>query len=206
MRSFALATILMCGCTGGVTEDRIAAFEPPVPPANAFMLSTPPIRDIQPGSSNEYCTWTDYTADADLDLRAISAYQTFTGHHVVLYTTGKHKPAGTTHICTEDDMVTFRYIAVAGGEGNDWKNEAPGELVYRIPAGQQLVLNHHYLNASPRTIDAQSALTLYRAETGRKLTPVGSLAFVDTTLSIPAGRPSLDIHCPLDRSFKAWPM
>jgi hypothetical protein len=205
MRTLWLVPLVMLGCNAA-PEDRIADFQPPAAPDNAFMLTTPPVRNIAPGSSNEYCTWTDYVAQSDLNVRAISAYQTHTGHHVVLYVTPKLREPGTTRLCTEDDMATFRYIAVAGGEGNDWKNEAPGELTYVVPKGMQMVLNHHYLNASPKMLDAQSALTIYKADPTRKYTPVGGLAFVDTSMSIPAGNPSLDIDCTLDRPFKAFLM
>ena len=175
-------------------------------PANGYQVIMPIVKDLQPGADNEICTWTDLVVDHDVDLRAVQAFQTTGGHHVVLYTTAKQQPPGTTRTCTDDDMTTFRFSAASGGEGQIGKNEAPGNLVFRVPAGSQIVLNHHYINATTQVRDAQSAMSIWLADPGQQYRLSGSLAVVDTSLKIPSGSSTMDIHCTMPRDFKAWYM
>lgn len=173
-------------------------------PANGYQIILPIQKGLQPGADNEICTWTDLVVDHNVDVRAVQAFQTVGGHHVVLYTTTKLQPPGTTRVCTDDDMTTFRFSAGSGGEGQYGKNEAPGNLVYRVPAGSQIVLNHHYINATPQMRDAQSAFNIYLANPGQTYRVAGSLAIVDTNISIPPGASTVDIHCTMSNDFKTW--
>jgi hypothetical protein len=173
-------------------------------PANGYQVVLPIVRALQPGADTEMCTWTDLIVDHDVDVRAVQAFQTTGGHHVVLYTTTKTQPAGTTRVCSDDDMATFRFSAGSGGEGQYGKNEAPADLVYRVPAGSQIVLNHHYINATTQVRDAQSAMSIWLADPGMTYRLSGSLAIVDTSLKIPPGPSTMDIHCTMPRDFKAW--
>ncbi|MCU1278763.1 MAG: hypothetical protein JWM53_2309 [bacterium] len=173
-------------------------------PANGYQIVMPIVKALQPGADNEVCTWTDIVVDHDVDVRAVQAFQTTGGHHVVLYTTTKVQPAGTTRTCTDDDMTTFRFSAGSGGEGQVGKNEAPSNLVYRVPAGAQVVLNHHYINATTQVRDAQSAMNIWLADPGQTYRLSGSLAMVDTGLRLPPGPSTMDIHCTMPRDFKAW--
>src|SRR5437868_3497392 len=132
-------------------------------PANGYQVILPVVKGLQPGADNEVCTWTELVFDHDVDIRAVQAFQTTGGHHVVLYTTTKLQEPGTTRTCTDDDMTTFRFTAGSGGEGQYGKNEAPGDLVFRVPAGAQVVLNHHYINATQQVRDAQSAMSIFAA-------------------------------------------
>src|SRR5262249_32760764 len=122
-------------------------------PANGYQIVLPIEKALPPATDVEVCTWTDMILDHDIDIRAIQGYQTVGGHHVALYSTAKMQPAWTTRTCTDDDMSTFRFSAASGAEGQGGKNEAPGNLVFHIPAGSQIVLNHHYINATPNTLD-----------------------------------------------------
>ena len=209
MRRIALFLVVAaagCGAAATTTanSDLLEGFSPPAPPANARQVILPIVRNLMPGSDNELCTWTDMIADKDLDVKAVEGFQSLTGHHVVLYATKVMQPVGTTRVCTDEDMATFRFAAGAGGEGQAGKNEAPGNLTYRVAAGSQIVLNHHYINASTRIVDAQSAMTLYYADPGTHYIPSSSLAFVDTTLKLPPGAASLDINCKMQQDLNSW--
>jgi hypothetical protein len=183
----------------------LAGFTPPDAPQNGFQIVLPIVHDLQPGSDTEMCTWTNMIADKEIDVKAVQAYQSLTGHHVVLYTTKVQQPAGTTRVCTDDDMATFRFAAGAGGEGQAGLNQAPGDLVYVVPAGYQVVLNHHYINATSDVHDAQSVMNVYYADPGQKYVPSSSLVFVDTAMVVPPGGPSgLDINCTMQNPVNAW--
>jgi hypothetical protein len=170
-------------------------------PDNGIQVITPIYHGIAPGTDNEICTWTDAVFDQPTDVKTTRAFQSEPGgHHVVAYYTMNKQPPGTQRVCQDTDMVTFRMLA-GGGEGI--VNEAPGDLVYRIPAGAQLVLNHHYLNTTDQTLDGQSGINLDYAGPGNWI-PSGNLAIVDTTLKVPLGASRETIHCDFDRDFKLW--
>jgi hypothetical protein len=101
-------------------------------------------------------------------------------------------------------MTTFRFSAASGAEGQAGKVEAPGNLVFHVSAGSQVVLNHHYINATSQVRDAQSAMNIWRADPGPTYRMSSSLALVDTALRIPPGASKMDIHCTMPRDFKAW--
>jgi hypothetical protein len=209
MRRSLLIFSLLAGCSQSAPKPSVemlpeltAILEPK--PANGYQIIMPIVKDLQPGADNEVCTWTDIIPTNDVDLRAVQAFQTTGGHHVVLYTTTKVQPPGTTRTCTDDDMVTFRFSAGSGGEGQVGKNEAPGNLVFRVPAGAQLVMNHHYINATTQVRDAQSAMNIWVADPGPVYRVSGSMAFVDTSLRIPPGPSTLDVHCTMLNDYKMW--
>jgi hypothetical protein len=209
MRRAFLSLLVFAGCSSppSSTQEMLPELKQILQPkpANGYQIILPVVKDLEPGADQEVCTWTDIVVDHDTDLRAVQAFQTVGGHHIVLYTTMKQQPPGTTRICTDDDMTTFRFSAGSGGEGQGYgKNEAPADLVYRVPAGSQIVLNHHYINATTSAHDAQSAMSIWLADPGVQYRLSGSLAMVDTGLMLPPGAATWDINCVMPRDFKAW--
>ena len=206
MRRLVLAFLLAAGCSGSSSPkvETLPDFQIDAKPANGYQIVLPPVKDLQPGQDTEYCTWTGLVFDHEVDIRAIQGYQTIGGHHVALYSTDKMQPPGTTRKCTDDDMATFRFSAASGAEGMGGKSEAPGDLVFQIPAGSQIVLNHHYINATPQPIDAQSGLNIWVADPGQQYEPSGSIALVDTAMKLPVGPSTLDIDCTAPNDFKIW--
>ncbi len=203
MRRFSLLTLLALGCGQAASgPDRVPGFDPAPPPPNGMQVLSPIVHGIQAGSDNEICTWSDITLSRTMDVRKITGFQTETGHHVVLYYTNDYQPAGTTRPCTDDDMSTFRFIAGAGAEG--LPSEAPGSLVFRVPAKAQLVLNHHYLNASAKPYDVQSAINVFPADPAGTYTPSGALTVTDTGIKVPPGLSHVDITGVLQHDFNLW--
>ncbi len=174
-------------------------------PANGYQIVLPIVKYLAPGTDNEVCTWTDLIVDHDVDIASAEGYQTVTGHHVILFSTTKMQPPGTTRTCTDDDMATFRFAVGAGGEGSTPKVTAPAGLVFHIPAGSQFVINHHYINATPNVQDAQSAVNIWLADPGT-YTNVGGYAWLDTAMRIPPGQNNVDINCTMQNSGKVWQM
>jgi hypothetical protein len=174
---------------------------PPVPESGIQVIA-PIVEDIQPGTDNEICTWTDAFVDEDKDVRSTIGYQTEPGHHTIVYYTLERQPANQQRVCTDTDMATFRFLA--GNGGNGVMNEAPGNLVYRIPAGAQIVLNHHYLNASDEVMRGQSMVNINFAPAGGSYIPSGSTAFLNSGLNVAQGISQQKQHCEIDRELKLW--
>lgn len=200
----ALGLALAAGCAGADSHHGGMLVDPgPVPP-NGMQIILPIQKGIKAGTDNELCTWTNVTADHDMLVKSVQGFQSETGHHVVVYKTKTYEPAGTTRPCTDDDMASFRFVAGAGGEGISLKNTAPGDLVFMIEKGYQIVVNEHFLNATPKDHDAQSAVNIEFADPKGKVIPSGALAVTDTKFTVPLGKAVLDNECTLQDNFKLW--
>jgi hypothetical protein len=167
-----------------------------------MQLLTPILTGVKPGDSIEECTWSDTILTKDLYLKGATGFQSATGHHIVIYYTMVPQPAGTSRACKDEDTAGFRYAIGAGGEGEHVV--LPGQLINKIPAGAQIVVNHHWLNASTKTVDAQAAINLDLVEPSGSYVEAGALALVDTGMRIHPGMQSLDINCTLQRDYQIW--
>ena len=193
------AAAAACGTTNPDMESDLVT-EPPA--KNGMQIILAPVKDLEPGTSHEICTWTDHITETDLDLKAAKGFQTKLGHHVIMFYTEKKQPPGTTRECTEEDMTSFRFGIGTGGEGVE--NVLPGNLVYHIPKGVQMVINHHYLNATLNVATGQSAINFTFADPAVQSVRAGNIAFVNTALKIPTGRSTMDIKCTMNREHKMW--
>jgi hypothetical protein len=174
----------------------------PALPENGLQIITPIFEGIQPATDYEVCTWTDQILTESIDVKSTVGYQNEPpGHHVIVFYTTNKLPPNTQRVCTDSDMASFRFLAGSGGEGV--KTEAPGDLVFRLPAGAQIVINHHYLNATDEVLRGQSAVNINFAEPGNHI-PSGNLAAIDTAINVPPGKSTHDIHCVMERTMKLW--
>lgn len=200
--------ILGVSLVGCGTDDPAAGLEVlpdltvPEVPANGMQVLTPIFEDIQPGTDYEVCAWTDKIFDKVTDVRSTLAYQTEPpGHHVVLFYTLDKQPAGTQRVCTDTDMASFRYLT--GNGTNGMVNEAPGDLVFRIPAGAQLVVNSHYLNAGDEVARGQGVINVNFAGPGT-FTPTSSTAILNSGLEVAQGVSTQKMHCEFQNQFNLW--
>lgn len=201
-RLAAVVLLIGCGTEGPQGPEVLDDLVVPAPPENGVQIITPIVEDIQPGTDNEICTWTDKFFDAQTDIRSTLGHQNEPpGHHTILFYTLDKQPAGTQRVCTDTDMASFRFLA--GNGGNGVLNEAPGSLVYRIPQGAQLVVNHHYLNASDQVMRGQALVNVNFADPGN-YTPSGSTAFLDTGIQVQIGEDSFETSCTIDRKLDLW--
>jgi len=204
MKTLALLLVLVgCGIDKEPLPNLLPSLNPDPAPRGGFQLVTPVVENLGPGTDTEICTWTDQITTDTLDVRWTQGYQSSPGgHHIVIYYTMIHQPPGTQRVCTDQDMATFRIVSGNGEEGD--RNVAPANLVYRIPAGAQIVLNHHWLNTTDETISGQAVVNVKPADPGTTYTASGNTAILDTSMDIAPGHQILDIHCLFERQMKMW--
>jgi hypothetical protein len=209
---FLAAAAIACGSgssgnNGGV--QLMPGFDPgPAPdPSKGFQIILPAVQNIEPLASDEYCTDTSMILPQDIWIDATQGFQTETGHHVLLfYVTNPVAPS--THICANDEMAEFQFgMPSTGGAGDGKTFTLPGNLAVKIPKGSQIVVNHHYLNASSKAVsEAQSAINVYYADPSVPHT-TSSLSIVeDTQLTVPVGASSYDIDCTINQDYASWLM
>ena len=208
-RAALLGLVFAFGCGNdhavtGEDDGLIDGFDlpPPPDPSLGMRLVTQPVLGLEPGSNHEMCTWTGIKADHDIDVRVVTGYQKIAGHHIIVFATQINMPPGTQRECLDSDMAAWHQIAAAGAEGE--ASEAPGNLVFRIPAGSYLTLQHHYINASDASVDSQSAIDLMFADPSKTYVPAGAIAILNTDLNLAPGPNTMKIHCELEHDLKAW--
>ena len=182
------------GSSGPNTIDGVTVmdgFSPgPAPaPGTGFQIVLPIVHDIQVGGSYEYCSWSNVILKQDAWIKESEGWQTQSGHHVIVYYTMNPIAAGTNRLCTDSDMAGFRFAVGAAGEGIDQVQLLPGDLAVHIPAGAQIVINHHYLNAGTKDLpEAQSAVNIIFPPAGAKITQASSVALADSEMQILPGK------------------
>jgi len=184
----------------------MAGFNPgPAPdPSKGFQIILPAVGDVAPGSSLEYCTDTSVIIPQDVWVNATQGWQTETGHHVIFFYSMTPVAPGT-HICAADEMGEFQFGLAAGGGPNSAMFTMPSNLAIKLPAGAQIVVNHHYLNASATDVpEAQSALNVYYADPTVPHTPSSMMVVVDTNLTVPVGASKFTEDCTVDQDYMAW--
>ena len=216
MRRFGWTTlVVLVACSSGgsgagskaSTIPLMAGFQPGVAPASGtgFQVILPIVTDIAAGGSYEYCTWTDVTLDQDVWVKKSQGVQSDTGHHAIVFYTLNSQPAGQSRICSDSDMASFRFAISGTGEGVDQSNELPGVLAVDFALGAQIVINHHYLNATAQDVaQAQSSVNVYYAAPGTQPTLASSVAFVDTSMNVAPGTNSTDFTCTVKDTFATW--
>jgi hypothetical protein len=208
------AAVVSCssGSSGGPstttqpTVALMAGFNPgPAPdPSVGFQFITPIVTNIEPGASDEYCTYTNIITTQELWVDSNQGFQTETGHHIVLYYATTPQPP-ETHLCATEEMAEFQFGMGAGGGPGASKFVLPGNLAVHIPAGAQLVINHHYLNASATPVaEAQSAIDVYYADPTVPHTPSSMMVVVDTNLTVPVGASKYTEDCTVNQTYTAW--
>jgi hypothetical protein len=219
MQRFGGAVLLavMAACSSGsggggsspATQQSVAlmsGFNPgPAPdPSQGFQIILPIVTDIQPGGSYEYCTDTSMILQQDAWVDATQGYQSETGHHVIFFYTMNPVAPGT-HLCAADEMGEFQFGLPAGGGPNSTKFTAPGNLAVHLPAGAQIIVNHHYLNASATPVaEAQSALNVYYTDPTVPHTPSSMMVILNSSMTVPTGASTYTEDCTINQTYEAW--
>jgi hypothetical protein len=183
----------------------MSGFDPgPAPdPSQGFQIILPIVNDIPAGQSQEYCSWTNLTLPQDVWINASAGFQTETGHHVVLYYAAQPQPVDT-RLCGNEDMAEFKFGMPASG-GKSGKITLPSNLAVHLPAGAQIVVNHHYLNAGAQDVpQAQSAINVYYADPNVTHVTSSTMVVTDSALTVPVGSSSYGVDCTVNGAYGGW--
>ncbi len=183
----AIAFALLAGCGSGTPANSmyIAGFDPPAPDPGDLVVVSPVIKDLQPGSNITMCSYLDTKIDDMTDVVGFHGYQSSAGHHALLVTARKPQ-APNTHVCTEDDMVNSgTYVGAGGKEGMSNFKGIPAGIAFRIPAGSQLMLQTHWINATTTATDGQAVIYLQTQPASDANVPADQFLVDTETWSIP---------------------
>ena len=193
-----VCVVFAAACTSSSSgdEDLVKGFTVPPVQDGYTRYVLPAIHGLAPGEDKLFCQWIALPLDVDVDVLDVEAYQTVTGHHVALYSTGENEDVGTSRECTTQDMIPIEFIGGVGGEGAPNDAKLPEGYVFRARKKRMLLANAHYLNATDSVQDVQSVVDVKTAPPSN-LKPVGMAVTNWSDFQIPANTPSYttDAYC-----------
>lgn len=143
---------------------------------------------VQAGEDVTFCTYLDYVTDDVLYLHDTLGIQSHNGHHAILQYLDKPQEPGTRP-CPDNGDLGAQLGQVLGGTGGDSNNAVvlPANVVSAVPAGAQLVINHHWINTDQEAIDVQAEMITVPPESDQDLIIARAMAIVLTDFDVPAG-------------------
>ena len=190
--------------TGG---QYVAGFNPSDAPAGYVRFVTPTVKGIKPGDDLTYCQWLADASTTDIDVASVIGNQSRSGHHASLYATKVREAVGTSRLCTDQDMLSVTFLGAVGGEGvSSGALTLPDGVVFRLPPGQMLMGNIHYLNASSDTFDGQSVIDVKFQPPQTGTIQAALFASSYDAFAIPAGAADYvaDVSCVADRQMSLF--
>jgi hypothetical protein len=166
-------------------------------PAEGYVrLRTTPIT-LQPGESGLWAQWVALPGDADQDIIDVTGWQSPGGHHALLYATMERLAPGETRPWGHADQITARFLGGIGGEGAE-RVLLPEGAVFRVPAGQGLLIQTHYVNTTDAPIVGESYLDvkLVPADPTRQVASMFSITTLDVAVP-PGEHAKADVECVL---------
>ena len=207
-----LTLIAMSGCSGGFS-----------PPADAF-LHTPPAGQplvltmkstLPAGFETERCRFFQAPPEG-LWVSGQDIQYTAGSHHVLLFSTRY------TTIPDEDSHGTNRPDAAgvfecADGAAADWDIDgvvagaqsasagplrSPEGIALHVPGNAVLLMNTHYLNASPNPVDTEATINLDVVDATAVQNEAGVLFFYNFWITVPPnGQAESRMRCPITRDI-----
>lgn len=149
---------------------------------NTLKISIP-THTVQPGDNFD-CYYTDTKLDRDIYVNRSTGQQGQGGHHITIYyATVEQTP--NHHTCIDAEMAELRQVGAAGTNKGDGVTDLPPGIAVEIPAGKQLVVQTHYINATAGALDVQDEITVHLLPREQVTRFVQSFAVVDGTFEIP---------------------
>lgn len=156
---------------------------------------------LDAGVETERCQLFKLPEGADLLVNRQETQYTPGSHHFLLYTTsyseipttksdGTPIEPGAVVDCPDGAPADFDVDRVVGGsqtaEGANIFGQLDTGIAMRLKAGSIVLINTHYLNASPNTLDVSAAINLYTIPEAEFTTEAGVLFYYNPFISVPA--------------------
>ncbi len=140
-------------------------------------------------------------------------------HHVLLYATGyttfpatnrKGLPIQpeTNYDCPDGAPADFEITSVvAGAQSANAANviDLPSDTALKVAGGTVLVMNTHYLNASPKMIDTDARVNLYTVPASQVKQEAGIIFFYDPIIRVPSmASAQARMACPVNRTYTVY--
>jgi hypothetical protein len=158
---------------------------------------------VPAGSDMMFCTYVGEPAKEKYYLHDTKAVQSKYGHHAILQYSLNPQPPGTTHECPAGGLEQQQQ-QIIGGMGEGANIQYPDNVVSEIPAGAQLMINHHWVNVSESEAEAQAEIVTVPPDPNMKdLVVARTLVVQSTKFSVaPKESGSTSVECKLDHDVQ----
>lgn len=209
-----IALQLLTACQRGDVQDSDVAGEAPVdlrrdfpePPEGGMQYLSPELV-IPAYSERQFCTFFTYEGET-VAMNFQGFYQSDYGHHATLNGTNadpEQYPDGLTVDCTDQDSLPMTDLdpLFVGGTSVDLDNanhnfemSLPEGMGVRLPQGQRVIMQSHYVNTTPDDILVSDAVNVGVVPEDAVQTWVGAYVHINTSFSLPPGESStVTIDC-----------
>lgn len=207
--SLALSLGLLLPACGGTDESGApadgAAFGESEVPAGYQRFRPEPIT-VEPGESGLWAQWVAAPFDRDVDVVDIIGEQDKGGHHALMYASFVDEEIGFTRLWQDADQLTTRFIGGVGGEGGA-NVPLPEGVVFRVPKGQSLLVQTHYINTTSEPIVGRSYLDVRYEDADPSRLVAAIFSNTRTSVSVPPlQESSMTVDCVVqeDVKFVMW--
>ena len=195
--ALALAPLAVAACGGDPS--------PAGPDAGAALLEPPPAGEgrqlgldvhLESGEETQQCQYV--VVDDALEIARFEHVYSAGSHHLLLYQTGLAAEDAPTEMfdCSTAQLTDLGVTGIAyAAQVADGELAYPDGVALKVPAHSVLLIQTHYLNASPDPLDAQVRLNLWYTTTPATQ-EAGTLFFYDWAIVVPQGQPATAaMHC-----------
>lgn len=138
---------------------------------------------VNPGEDVTFCTFTDVILEEATIFGQSFGAQSPMGHHAILqYATTPQEP----HTGSCGGMDSPILLGGTGGKAVADEQYLPENYGIEVPAGAQLVINHHWINTSPDPVDGQSMMLARGLPRGGDTVMAGNMIMIGFGWEIPA--------------------
>jgi hypothetical protein len=210
----ALVFLLLAGCHSSSSTDD----GPLQPPAPGQGVQYEMVSSLDPGMEIERCEL--FVAPPEgLNINKETVRFSIGSHHVLLYTTsytsfpstdrhGRAVMPSTVYDCPDGAPADFQIVSVIGGaQSANAPNvvDLPSDTAVKVPGGTVLVMNTHYLNATPNPVDTDARINVYTIPDDQVQREAGIIFFYDPIIRVPAmSSAQARMACPANREYQIF--
>lgn len=197
--------LALAGCTGsgagphGGQPEKLRDDIPEPPEGGAQIVSQ--AFEVPAGEEVFMCMRVPFEVKERLLVQSSQVYQTTNGHHtVVFYSEDSEGVNPEPHECSGFDMTNVRLIGTGAANGSGI--EMPDGVALEVPAGAEVWIQSHYINATEQNRMVQDVVNLELLEESEVEEIAGTFAHLDLTFQVPPHeQETTTIDCEFDREM-----
>ena len=188
-------------CEATEESEMLKCFGEAPDPTLSLRFNTPPLH-LEPGTESIFCSRLDVDVDADILFQRASGLQMEGGHHAAVYVSMAPEDGFEPVDCDAIDMGAMRFVTGAGGAGGQ-DLTLPEGVGLRIRAGEQLIIQSHYINTSAEKKVVMDVVDLELTPPGSDPIIADAFSVVDSDFTVPVGASQFERvkECVVDRDL-----
>ena len=152
-------------------------------PERGYQVSVGPFT-VPPGQEKTMCAFVVLGNEEASSLNRIQTAMSAGSHHMNLYLALAEIDKEGTTACGSD---TMGQLIVFGAQQAEHDVVLPAGIGYPLPAGQQVILEAHYINPTLEPVEALGVANIHLAEEGEIKEHAGIMALFPDNIFVPAG-------------------